>query len=32
LTAADPADDRNLKVVRRVAAADRGDPDFLPEF
>ena len=30
--AADPADDRNLKVVRRVAAADRGDPDFLPEF
>jgi type IV secretion system protein VirD4 len=30
--AADPADDRNLKVVRRAAAADRGDPDFLPEF
>jgi len=30
--AADPSDDRNLETVRRAVAADRGDPDFLPEF
>jgi type IV secretion system protein VirD4 len=29
---ADPSDDRNLETVRRAVAADRGDPDFLPEF
>ncbi|WP_290491331.1 type IV secretory system conjugative DNA transfer family protein, partial [Hyphomonas sp. UBA4508] len=30
--AADPAEDRNLDMVRRAVAADRGDPDVLPEF
>ncbi|WP_370373760.1 type IV secretory system conjugative DNA transfer family protein, partial [Henriciella pelagia] len=29
---ADPSDDRNLETIRRAVAADRGDPDFLPEF
>ena len=28
----DPSDDRNLDMVRRAVAADRGDPDMLPEF
>ena len=28
---ADPSDDRNLETIRRAVAADRGDPDFLPE-
>jgi len=30
--AADPSEDRNLDMVRRAVAADRGDPDVLPEF
>ena len=30
--AADPSDDRNLETVRRAVAADRDDPDVLPEF
>ena len=28
----DPSEDRNLDMVRRAVAADRGDPDVLPEF
>lgn len=28
----DPSEDRNLEIVRRAVAADRGDPDVLPEF
>lgn len=29
---ASPSDESNLETIRRAVAADRADPDFLPEF
>ena len=29
---ASPSDETNLETIRRAVAADRADPDFLPEF